>query len=149
MRKFNYLIALLLMAILNTACAQNSMIQSVTFKSNTRGGQKMITVNESSVSFTNGNATNKNTMESADWKKLVKICDEIDLHKVESYDPPSEGRARDAAWHSTLTFITEDGSEYSTVSFDNAKSPKKLDKVMSFLMDLDKKFNADNPVLDY
>lgn len=149
MRKFTYLSFFILFAIANTACAQNTMIQNLTFKSNTRGGQKLISVSESSINFTNNGVSSEHKTEVVDWKKIMSICDEVQLDKIESYDPPSEGRSRDAAWHSTLIIKTEDGSEYSTVSFDNAKAPKELDKIMSFLMDIDKKYNEDAPVLDY
>lgn len=149
MRRFSYLYLLIVFATLHSACAQNTMIQTVTFKSNTRGGQKMITVSESSVNFTNSGTTKKENTESADWKKLVTICNEVDLDKVDSYDPPSSGRSRDAAWHSSIIIKTEDGTEYSTVSFDNAKAPKELTKIMSFLIEMDDKYNKDAPVIEY
>lgn len=149
MKKFAFLLTLLIYAIANSACAQTEMIENITFKSNTRGGQRLIEVSKSSIAFTNNGSTETSELSTSEWDSILTTLSEIKLQNLENLNPPSDGRARDAAWHSTIIIITTDGNEYSTTSFDNAKAPAELEDLMKILVKLDKELNENNQVLDY
>ncbi len=143
---------LTLFSIIFTLTVQSSLsqklpVKALSLESYTRGARKAIHISKEEISFTNNLNKNSFNLEIKDWNELMTKLEGIDISTIGKLISPSMGRASDAAWHTTLSVITQEET-YTSSTFDNLKSPIELEELVICIIALDKKYNKKNRLFD-
>lgn len=117
-------------------------ITQVKFQSFTRGGQKEVTVEPKKISIKEqgfNTSDIEKEISTEDWTRLLTHGSKLQLSELPNLEAPSNDRAADRAWHSTITIIA--GSrEYQCQTFDGNKAHSKLLELMGEVMRLEEKY---------
>lgn len=107
-------------------------VQKVELEEMTRGTNKnLVFTSEAAISTVNGQkSTRKHT--AADWDKIRKAAEAIDVSKIDTYEAPTQARFYDGALAATIR-IHKNGKVYTSQSFDSGKPPKQLAALYNLL----------------
>ncbi len=111
----------------------------IVFFSQTRGGMEKITIQKNKIFLENNGVIQSYEITQQDWRDLIRSTQHVDYEKINQYPAPSNDRARDAAWHSTITIRAGDQT-YTSNTFDDKKAPAQLVKLMHCITELSKKY---------
>src|SRR5438128_1341528 len=112
-----------------------NIINKIEFNTLTRGAHQEIIITDDSISIVNRSLTNttenrlKYKIEKGDWQKLLNALDGISLEQIPSFTSPSNKRAYDGAWHSSIIISTTSHKSFMH-SFDNEEPNQKLKPLM-------------------
>ena len=131
---------LLLTIFLGTGCSSQKKADmtstQIEYSAVSRGLYKKITVQNQTVSVTNGRDKEavENKIDNAKWNKIVSEFEKINLENIPTLKAPTEKRFHDGAAIGNLK-ITQNQKTYETQGFDNGFPPKEIEKLVSLLTD--------------
>jgi hypothetical protein len=120
---------------------RNSEIKKIEFTTLTRGANEKVLITKDCVSVIKQGRddVNENSVEmklqKGDWQALLNSLQNISLADISSYQAPTNKRAYDGAWHSSITITTKDEKSYGH-SFDNEEPNEKLQALMKTIRTL-------------
>lgn len=137
--------SILALALLLSSCSppasKTDGIESVSFSSGTRGGQKKVVVTAGKVVFDRNGEVWEKALRPDQWSEIVSLLDSVNLPEMETYESPTQERATDGAWYSTLAVVSG-GVTYESASFDNTHAPDPLVSLLKAVLALDAEYNA-------
>ena len=134
-------ISILSILLANSCNAQSELdLTQVVFESQIRGGKKQVVINQDQIKFSYNQDEYTAELSKEKWNQLKDIIFKIDMDKYETYSTKNMDRARDAAWHSSIS-LTLSGDDYESQNFDNQNAPEQLGELMRFIVALEKKSN--------
>lgn len=108
----------------------------IEFNSQTRGYQKSVVFEKSTVHFVlNSISEKKDTtfpIAKKDWLRLHSLVKNMPLKDLPDWKGSTEGSATDRALASTITIVTKNNT-YTSQTFDNYQAPKKLLPIMAIV----------------
>jgi hypothetical protein len=110
-------------------------IKKIEFITLTRGAHEKVLITKDCVSIVRQTRTDekevdfKMKIKEADWQGLLNSIPTISPAEISSYQSPTNRRAFDGAWHSSITITTRDEKSYGH-SFDNEEPNEKLQALM-------------------
>lgn len=131
---------LLLTIFLGTGCSSQKKADmtatQIEYSAVSRGLYKKITVQNQTVSVTNGRDKEavENKIDNAKWNKIVSEFEKINLENIPTLKAPTEKRFYDGAAIGNLKII-QNQKTYETQGFDNGFPPKEIEKLVSLLTD--------------
>jgi hypothetical protein len=113
----------------------NNEIEKIEFTTLTRGAHEKVLITKDCVSVVKQSREDEHEnnaemkLRKDDWQVLVNSTQNISLPDVPTYQAPTNKRAYDGAWHSSITIITKNKKSYGH-SFDNEEPNEKLQPLM-------------------
>lgn len=119
-------------------------VGSIGFESFTRGGYKSITMYKRKVVINKNHSAESYLLEEGDWAEFLQTLSEINTKELGEYQSNSNGRSRNAAWHSNIIVYTQDSVSHLSQAFDNDNAPAELSRLMMLFVAINKKYNKEN-----
>jgi hypothetical protein len=114
---------------------QTADVKKIEFITLTRGANEKVLITKDCVSIVRQGRTDekeinaKMKLQKGDWQMLLNSIEDISLTEVPAYQAPTNKRAYDGAWHSSITITTKDEQSFGH-SFDNEDPNEKLQVLM-------------------
>jgi hypothetical protein len=119
-----------------TACSglkHQSKNVFLTYEASTRGSFVKITADAKQWTFTrdrDGKEVQTTPMKKEDWNQMIDLLEKANYEKLDSFQAPSNDRARDAAMIGKF-FVKVKDKEYKSVMFDHGNPPTEIEKIVS------------------
>lgn len=108
-----------------------------------RGFYQKIKVNKGTLFFSEDRTVKKSSplkLNDKQWKKILKLVDEIKLKNLSTLKAPSEKRKFDGAAHAKLKVLYKDDL-YESSSFDHGNPPIEIKDLVEYIIKLSKSAN--------
>ena len=122
----------------------NQTIEKIEFTTLIRGAHEEVLIIKDCVSIVKQGFSDpqesrvQSKILNQDWQKLLSSIKEISLDSMRSFPSPTNKRAYDGAWHSSLVITTSDKKSYRH-SFDNEEPDERLKPLMKAIRELTEK----------
>ena len=126
--------------------AQKNEIEKIEFKTLVRGAHEDVLITKDCVSIVKQGHSDaieshaKFKIKKEDWQALLNSFNNIPLHEIPSYSSPTNKRAYDGAWHSSIVISTT-GKKSFGHTFDNEEPHEKLKPLIIVIRDIADKYS--------
>jgi hypothetical protein len=128
---------------------QDTDVEKIKFTTLTRGAHQEVLITKDCVSMVKQGRSDekeikiKVKIEKNEWLALLSAVEDISIANIPSYKSPSNKRAYDGAWHSSITITRKDNEAFGH-SFDNEEPNEKLEPLMNAIRALVDKAERSN-----
>lgn len=113
-------------------------IESVSYKTYTRGSSSTYTITSEEIKVKSTGVEAKENSEAItkeQWKRITSEIKKIDTSNLEDLEAPTESRASDAKAHAELSLIIGN-SEFNSSTFDHGNPPEALKPLVQAILRL-------------
>ena len=125
-------------------CAQNNHMLNndtvVEYTASTRGYFYKTTVTKNTITLTKDRSEieiEKIDCKKEQWDNIISLINDIEVEKIETFNPPTTKRQVDAAAHTNIAIKINDAI-YQSQTFDSGSPPVELEPLVKAILTLGK-----------